>query len=1039
MDIAVMVKGLCREFKYITKIGNIKTNTDKKCITFTINYKGQQDSFFIPVPFIENGVELVEMNNIKRPICRYFNDNKWYSYYEAIFNLLAKKPGLIKVELIGKAPLFCNIKFLPHDLNKAVSIIQKGINSLINKLPLHVTNMNSFIMNHRISIIDKEFNSLSPDEKLKYQVNKNFNKFGRMSSLGLSDGSMAKDNYMLSYDLRLLTPFGINFHNPQRNLYSSLGMLGDEKPLLNTISSKELEEKGIFRTGWNLFTIFVDIPDVWEDQILIDNRHKNKFIEYTKTINCFGVPAVFKGTELKYGDILCADTQERFKVPCDSAIVTSISKKKTIINRVEVVTTKIDITYKRYLYNGTKITNTSANKGVIYFKDLGYAIDPRTGKKRQIDIIVSAKAVLKRKNYSQILEALYNTINYDKESIIDDFASTTEENMLNSLQQQGFPSDGTWECYTYEGVFKCVCGSVFWGVTHDAHDTVWEDGKTQNTNNAELRTSGLKFSSIELRSLITMFGKTNAITNEVMSHSQGSKHIKEMLKVINSQHNDIDNSIRVIKSYNIKPIFSDNGSMYNEEQLIGSITDMYINGCYLQLPFDYVTVENAFKKTLYIGNPSKAHEFMEGEIICSSNKIYIPSIELRNCWRHTTGLYGLNDISSILNTIIISLQELSLMPTEDKLNKVYKLISRYLLLAAKSLSGKKGYLNKLGMSVRYPSSIKAVATLTNDLEPNTVRIHSSMANYLKVKEGDSVIVERFPCFGFMSVRVQKITITNEDISKYTISVQGNSLGSSGLDFDGDVIYIASFHTAAAKLLLHSYLRSPNKYCNKFILNYNSKMGTPRTKSLNLHEYSIKPFDSLTKDIHANIITKLIGVKLHTGPTVSFAYNLLRIAEKAHLSQEINAEIEVLVDIVANSIFKQKHGGESLYKVVTRAICTADVEELIKHGIPNKAAYTMCGLIVELASKIGITNLSKCHWEHENKNKPTIVSKIIRANNIIYYISRAIVSSSVIRDSLATVPVDIPSKLLTQTINTVNTDKEKDCIGALCTYIENKLT
>ncbi len=52
--------------------------------------------------------------------------------------------------------------------------------------------------------------------------------------------------------------------------------------------------------------------------------------------------------------------------------------------------------------------------------------------------------------------------------------------------------------------------------------------------------------------------------------------------------------------------------------------------------------------------------------------------------------------------------------------------------------------------------------------------------------------------------LQKIKITDDPQCKYVIRVSKNSLGSLNLDFDGDNIFIAAFHSQAAKTALKNY-------------------------------------------------------------------------------------------------------------------------------------------------------------------------------------------------------------------------------------------
>jgi len=156
---------------------------------------------------------------------------------------------------------------------------QQAVNEIVNKMPLHQTEMNSYVMNNRLVVVDEEFDSLvTPAQRLEYQVNKARRYFARgWTSIGLSDGTLADKNYILKLDLRKLSPFGMKYHNPQRNLYSTLGMVGDELPIIHSQSSKDLLDRGITRKGWNLFTAFVDIPDIFEDQIVVSEDLTNLF------------------------------------------------------------------------------------------------------------------------------------------------------------------------------------------------------------------------------------------------------------------------------------------------------------------------------------------------------------------------------------------------------------------------------------------------------------------------------------------------------------------------------------------------------------------------------------------------------------------------------------------------------------------------------------------------------------------------------------------------------------------------------------------
>ncbi|MBV5347479.1 hypothetical protein JZU46_04600, partial [bacterium] len=386
-------------------------------VVFKMVRDGIEHALSIPTPYERNGVSLIVSNGVERAIGKYFwkVQGKMLSYTDVMHEILFGYPVHILPAHMCKATTTTmqQIKYAFEKGSVSVSLynIQKKIDHIVHGLPLHETDFNSFIMNKRITIFDPAFDATTnPEAKHAYQVAKNLEYFGNgWSSLGLSDGSLADKNYMLEFDLRKLTPFGVKFHNPQRNLYSTLGMRGDEEPLVHSEVTAELAKQGLTRKGWNLFTLFIDIPDVWEDQLMVDISHTDKFIEYEKRCICFGEVLVTEGKDINTGDIIYVNADKNpqiFDVQCDSATVLSIEDDSSNVGGVLFPTKIVKIAYRRYLKDGTKLTNLAANKGVIRMRDLGYAINPLTGEHQKVDVIVSSKAVLKRKNYTQVLEAL---------------------------------------------------------------------------------------------------------------------------------------------------------------------------------------------------------------------------------------------------------------------------------------------------------------------------------------------------------------------------------------------------------------------------------------------------------------------------------------------------------------------------------------------------------------------------------------------------------------------------------------------------------
>lgn len=992
----------------------------------------------IPKPFVRNNATLVIVNGVERAVGKYYwkIQEKLLNYEDIIYEILFGYPVHMLPDYMIKSnsSTMQQLRYAYENNKVALTVknIQKKINYIINNLPVHETDFNSFIMNHRLTIFDSDFDILTnPEDQHTYQVNKNKLYFDKgWSSLGLSDGSLSDKNYMLDYDLRSLSPFGSNFHNPQRNLYSTLGMRGDEEPLVHSEKTFELSKQGLTRKGWNLFTIFVDIPDVWEDQLMVDISHTDKFIEYTKRYICFGDVLVSVGSKLSTDDVLYINKSGEtkvFDIQCDYAEVISIEESEDSVGGTIFPTNIVIISYRRNLKDGTKLTNLAANKGVIRMRDLGYAINPATGKQQKIDIIVSANAVLKRKNYTQILEALLNNLNDNKQIVVPNSSVITEESLKAALVSVGHNPEGTWACTTYAGNFNCVAGNVFWGVTHDADDTVWRPGATTVKNGRGLREAGLKFSTIEFRALTTRFGENNPIEKEILQYAQGFEDVKELLNILKQQFGKKSIKYHNYDVKDIKPLRQEESIMVQPEELIGTVVDPALptTGFKLNLPLEYQLVIDHDYNILASGFPCTVGDIIgEKQVfkVITFKSIYVPYENLRKCWKHDVGRVGLNDIGNALNTIIV-MSHNYLMDTSSSIHTTmfYKAVSTYFNIVANKLSTKRGEVSTHALSVRYPHSAKGVATLSNGLESNTVEIHSSMANTLKVADGDIVLVERFPCLGFMSLRPQKIKITDDPLCKFTIRVSGNSLGSMSLDFDGDVLYIAAFFTKEATEALHKEFYTPNEYCIKHIKAFNEKMGVPRFMEMSLSDYKISPFGLLTNENHAEIVSKLTGVKSNTGPVVALAYNLLRIMENSEVvnNQELESEVEVFIDTIANSVFKQKHGVKSLHKVVTDAVCAADLSTLISEGLNSVISEIICKQIKSKAKEIGIKDVVAYSKLVETKGGSNVINRIVKQQNILYYTSRAALSSCKIINNLANyTQVDIPSKIFSKIMNSL---------------------
>lgn len=1001
-------------------------------ITFA-DHEGNKQSVTIPVPFMENGVVLLERDDTRRAVCPFFikKTEQSLDFMDVINTILfGDAAGIVPDYLLKGVNFVTQLANAIHwnTLSITVRNLQRAINDVVNRMPLHKTYMNSWAMNRRLMIVDFDFEALrSPRERHDYQIQKNLDYFGRgWTSIGLSDGCLADKNYILTQDLRNTIPFGLKFHNPQRNLYSTLGMEGDELPLIRSQSMQTLLDQGITRTGWNLFTIFVDIPDVWEDQIMVDSSLLNKYVEHTKRYQVFGELMVKKGDKLKKGQKLAISPDKEpviFKLITDSAWVDEINPVKVNVGGVQTEAFNIIVRYRRTFKDGMKITNLAANKGVMRVKDLGFAVDPRTGEQRKIEVMVSCRAVEKRKNYTQILEAIINNLYNETPIVFPDDIEVTKERLEERLVQAGFPKEGTWQCHTYAGELEAVAGKVFWGVTKDVEDQIWEEGDTTAKNGRGIREAGLKFSTVEFRALDTRLGKNNPVTDEIMSYVQGSEDLHEMFKILKCKRGELPSDMPVVELANVKPADTTTASIVPDSCVVGSVLDeTYMpDGFVLKLPSNYMVCILQDGTMGFEGIPRIAPQ---GATVYNLDRIYVPSSNLRKCWRHSTGKLGLSDFGSLINNIVDLGHKAFVTSAQNHNNDsnmmmlYYRALAMYFERVAQMMGTKRGEISVKGMAVRYPFSAKAVATLSNALPKNTVGIHRDMARQLQVKDGDVVLCERFPCTGFMSLRLQKIKVHDDALGRYTIRASGNSLGSQTLDFDGDVVYIASFHSPAAVLALKKEWTNPNQSCYDVIQELNQKMGAPHLNELTLQEYNLVPFAPLNCESHADLVRKATGVKSFTGPVIALAYNIMRIIENSPVSdnQKVNCAVEYFLDKVANSIFKQKHGVKALSDIVVDAICVGDVEGLVAEGFRRGTSQMICDIIKGKAAELGVLDL-KAHYE---KAKATggsnIINLIVRKQNKIYFASRSVMEGLSLLEHLESPAVDIPSRLLKWTLS-----------------------
>jgi len=978
--------------------------------TLTLTLNTVDGDFVITLPKIikKNNIELVDMGGVIRPTHSYIlikdDEEVELSFKDFIIAVLFKSPDITGV-LPGRLPAVNRIYRISENRDRnytryLVNTIQIFINSIINNtLPLHITPMNSWAINNRVDIIDEKFKEIQdPNKRLAYQVAKADKHFDKgWSAMGLSESTLANRNYLLKEDLRKYAPFAIKHHNPQRNLYQTLGMKGDDLPTIRTKSQQKLFDAGIERKGWTVPTVFIDLPLNFEDQIMLDKDiWKDRTYSLYKMYTVYGDIFVKEGQEVEYGDIIGISLDghpvvvgmlgEKLKI--DKIITKNIAIEGKLH---DVFSIKVKVT--RNFKEGFKITNLAGNKGICrLIEDLGIIKDPVHGDIKA-EVVVSLTSVNKRKNFGQICEAILSRCIDKKPFVIKDDAEFNIDTMRRALKEKGYTSD-TPESVEVEipeyGTFKAIWGNVFWGCIKSPEDQLWLPGETHEKNSKGLRKMGLKFSTVEIRALKTSIGvdpnNTNPVIEEILKWQQGIYYLQTKLTSLKYLENEVKGFVK-IKANSIRPIDITKGLMIPKEKMEGTICDpnFYPDGFILKLP-----------KTV------KVEARNEDECL-DVEEIFIPRSIARKYWQHSSGLYSLDNIGKTLNYIIYC--------SHEKMDRLSLAVNSYFKTLAKSMSTKKGELAQIGMGIRYPHSVKATASQSDSLMPNTVEIHSKMASQLGVKTGDVVLAERFPCLGFMSIRPQYVTVTNDEQCRYVIRSSGNSLCSLNLDFDGDVLYLAAFKTKKANDYLRKFLIDKEKsYANQIIIQMNNRKN-PQILDGGFDVCNVITFPKLTKREHHTVVKRATGVKAHTGPIIALCYNIMRLVEGCVPASDIktNTDIEVLLDTLGNSVFSQKHGIKSLQEAATDAICNANVDRMVDLGFDKDSSKLLCDIIKEESIRLlGIKNLKSHHSSVKKKGGSNVISTLVRTKHKLYFTSRSELLPLDIHDNIKHDAKDIPS-------------------------------
>jgi len=1040
-------------------------------LTFTvITDHGVRSTFSIPIPYESKGCWLIKTNQTKRPIGLFLDMEKGLEMsYDQVLSRLLLEPidGSIIPLVIDTKKISLIKQLVDAAVNENIPVVTKTIAGVISKFtaifPVHATIFNSYVMNRRVFCIDSKWRYIQSDPKevLAYQIKKNNDWFDKgYTSLGLADQSLV-DNYLLKMDLRLLTPYGIPYFNAQRNLYSTLGMKGKEEPWIWTEEEVKLKSQKVERHGFNLWTLFYDVPNVYEDQILV-SRELIEYITISKTHNyiCYGNMEVNIHDQIHQGDTLSISedgTPKRFDEPCEYAKVVISREYKTVVSGMEMQATYITVESFHRLCDGFKFTNRHGNKGIVRVADLGTAIDPSTREQRPIDVIVSAKTINKRKNVSQIVEILHNLVNIHDNCSAGDVVLTkpvhTIESLKDILVSKGYDADCATECQLKDiGVLldttnpivngsdtfiepnkeiRGIFGPMFWGVIKLPEVNVWDNRDLKRTDANEIQEKGQKMGPVEFRAIQFRFGNNaTPILKEMISYANGVGPLKELYKILESCRGNVW-AQQVESRYwitNIKPLVAQGRTIFTAEEVVNTVCDENFlpMGGYLRLPVIFQTAVPAFGSyaEYYTGPPRYEFGDMEYDAVYNTNTIYIPPSEMRACWKHECGMFGMNDIAALINNIVLLSQKRNASTVDQEgayiTTQLYNAIRVYYRTIDGLIGSKNGAIANWAMAVRSPFSCKATATLSTTIPFCCVEIHTSLAKMLGIENSEVAIIERYPLLGFMGIVPVKVLITDEEQCRWVIRVGHNSLTSAGLDFDGDTIYITALKSERAKEVVTAEWLKPDPECWKALVDLNFKKGAPMMKGMTLLDYDCQPRPHLTQELHSEFVEKNTGVKVQTGIVIASMYNIMRLLEtsKISMSRTTAVNVELFIEKAGQSVFSQKHGARSLCDIVIDALAIADDKSLLDAGFAPDAVEVICNVIKAKAVKMDI-NLRAYAAKIAADGGTPFITKVVRKENKLYTLSRSSRipnSMEILRTVRKPDTIDFPSRVYARAIS-----------------------
>ena len=140
---------------------NLDVNVDDSLILWLhFSKENEKHSINIPLPYEKDGVLLINQNEVVRAVCNFWMEEtqKEFDYFSTIYEIILGSPKGLLPEILVKKTSFMQQMIHGFENNNASIIsykFQKAINKIIHGMPLHETNINSYVLNNRLMVIDE--------------------------------------------------------------------------------------------------------------------------------------------------------------------------------------------------------------------------------------------------------------------------------------------------------------------------------------------------------------------------------------------------------------------------------------------------------------------------------------------------------------------------------------------------------------------------------------------------------------------------------------------------------------------------------------------------------------------------------------------------------------------------------------------------------------------------------------------------------------------------------------------------------------------